>query len=813
LRVAGGSDWLAFGASTLVDTPVSYLDIGADAFDVVLPGANGRPARHTIRKTGTGAWIQATWTDRVAIGNLLDGDSFLQIINDGAGPEYLHEVYVTIPEGLTATATPTIAATNTPTTRPVQTLTPIPSATTAPTVPAPTATPTPADTAVSIAPVAPMFAPSVIPVLAPSSGCPPRPLGFLALDGPRALAGGPHGLYAALFDSSEVAGFTADTRVRTWQAESGAGRTNGLAIWDDTLIASNRDTGTITLHDALTGEQLALVVVGKLPWGVAAGDGPADRGAAYVANFGDGTLAIVDLANRQRMTVAVGPMPVTALVAGDEVFVLHLDGVLTRLDSTGRVRGQSSTGLANTRGMAYDPVRQRLYVGSEDAAVVALSLPTLAPVRQYALPGPAYAVAVNPHTGRIFTVDAQANRLFAIDSDSAAIDVLGLRDQGGDEGGQGLVIQNDRVAVSNFASNSVSFFDDAACAGRPNPAARSATGAVIAPISPPASTATTMPAPTDTPTALPRATPTSAPTSTAAAPAPLSVRAKIEIVWPHGEAGVADADLANITAYLLAGDGTQATRNLLDSVPCDWQPTVRLWSALNNQPARAVGIGQKRMVTGGGRTFPAWDFNDVDVSAARDPANKLSFYVTLDGPGGTTRTLHNVWTHAADARTLFPQQDVPVSASRLRPAAVDARIQIVWPQGNLPVEQAQRANITAYLFVAGTQQSLSPDIILGGGGAPTVRLHASLNNEPEAAPAVPGDGGLPGVPRVVTAANGVRFLAWDFNDVDVSQANDPLNRLYFWVTVDGITSYSNIWAHGADARTLFPQPDVLNSCK
>jgi hypothetical protein len=70
-----------------------------------------------------------------------------------------------------------------------------------------------------------------------------------------------------------------------------------------------------------------------------------------------------------------------------------------------------------------------------------------------------------------------------------------------------------------------------------------------------------------------------------------------------------------------------------------------------------------------------------------------------------------------------------------------------------------------------------------------------------------------GVPRVVTGTNGLKFLAWDFNDVDVSAANDPLNRLYFWVTVDGITTYSNIWAHGADARTLFPQPDVLNSCK
>jgi hypothetical protein len=47
----------------------------------------------------------------------------------------------------------------------------------------------------------------------------------------------------------------------------------------------------------------------------------------------------------------------------------------------------------------------------------------------------------------------------------------------------------------------------------------------------------------------------------------------------------------------------------------------------------------------------------------------------------------------------------------------------------------------------------------------------------------------------------------------IELANDRLNRIYFWVTVDGAPTYSNVWAHGADARTLFPQPDVLNNCR
>lgn len=290
---------------------------------------------------------------------------------------------------------------------------------------------------------------------------------------------------------------------------------------------------------------------------------------------------------------------------------------------------------------------------------------------------------------------------------------------------------------------------------------------------------------------------------------PAVVRAKVVIVWPHDEARVEDADLANITAFLLEGDGVQGARTLLDPPPCDWEPTVQLWRALNNLPARLVSTGEKRMMTGGGRSFPAWDFNDVDVSQARDPANKLSFFVTVESAAAPVRTLRNVWVHAVDARTLFPQQDVPTSVTRVRPSALDAKIEIVWPHDNLPVSQAQRANVTAYLLTVGTQRALSPDMPRATGWLPTVRLHTSLNNEPEVAP---GSGVL-GVSRVITGTNGIQFLAWDFNDIDVSLANDPLNRLNFWVSVDGVPTYSNLWVHGADARTLFPQPDVLNSCK
>ena len=167
-----------------------------------------------------------------------------------------------------------------------------------------------------------------------------------------------------------------------------------------------------------------------------------------------------------------------------------------------------------------------------------------------------------------------------------------------------------------------------------------------------------------------------------------------------------------------------------------------------------------------------WDFNDVDVSAARDSANKLSFFVTVDG----VETRRNIWTHAVDARTIQPQQDVPSGAMIQPHMAVDARIEIVWPHDSLPVDRATKANVTAYLFQPDTKLAIPPAL---GWGA-DVRLHWSLNTDADLGAASSKVGAL----REITAANGVRFLAWDFNDIDVSQANDPMNKIYFWVSTD-----------------------------
>ncbi len=281
------------------------------------------------------------------------------------------------------------------------------------------------------------------------------------------------------------------------------------------------------------------------------------------------------------------------------------------------------------------------------------------------------------------------------------------------------------------------------------------------------------------------------PTSAAPTTAVSEVDAKIEIVWPHNNASVSQARLANITVYLFE-PGT------LRTVPCDFNGVVRLWRALNNNPASNAGmpVGQKRLVTRGGVTFPVWDFNDVDVSPAANGVNKLYFYVTVDD----VATNFNVWSHGADARTYLPQPQQPAGVLGSTPDSVNARVQVVWPHDRAgqpqPVARATLANVTVALFHA-TMPNVNNSV--GTGFNRRVLLFKALNN------------GLmelvgAGVKRVTTQG-GVTYPVWDFNDVDVSQARDPLNKVYFRVLVEDTRTFSTIWSHGADARTYFPTPD------
>ena len=268
-QITVSGDWPAFGYEAPAQVTVSYLDAGRDTFEVNVAGPGGAPVRHTIQKQGTGVWQRAQWLVDLAVGNLLADDSFIRITNDAVGAEYLHEIYVTVPKGLpftpTPSSTPSRTATRPATATPTPTFTPQPSPTATATLTSepsatptntPTRTPALSPTSQATATTTPSPAPPTStatrlppPSPTPTSVCEPRSHGITLLDGPRGLTAVGPDFYVALFESSEVARLDAASHARAWQAASGPGRTNGVAAWGNTLVTSNRDAGTITLHD------------------------------------------------------------------------------------------------------------------------------------------------------------------------------------------------------------------------------------------------------------------------------------------------------------------------------------------------------------------------------------------------------------------------------------------------------------------------------------------------------------------------------------------------------------------------------------
>lgn len=316
-------------------------------------------------------------------------------------------------------------------------------------------------------------------------------------------------------------------------------------------------------------------------------------------------------------------------------------------------------------------------------------------------------------------------------------------------------------------------------------------------------------------------------TPTVAAASP-TVDAKIEIVFPHFPSGVpasvGNATRVNVEVYLFR-------RGTLNPVGCDFANTVRLRWALNEGatselpphpsfgqllptgiavpgyelPAEAVG--QKQLRTANGASFPYWLFNDVPVfnglAVAKPETRSTYFVVTVDGADYRT----NVWAHSADPRTFLPTQLTPQALVSSTPSEVDAIIQVVYPHdatGKLaPVTRAPLANVAVDLFqnpIPFEFPSAAKPTVVGTDLRKSVWLLRALN-----------DGYLERVKpadQTVTYHGNVVWPRYIFNDVDVSAAEDPTNKYYFAVQVDGVTTHTTIWAHGADARTYFPKRDV-----
>ncbi|MGH2460143.1 MAG: hypothetical protein ACRDIY_14910 [Chloroflexota bacterium] len=313
-----------------------------------------------------------------------------------------------------------------------------------------------------------------------------------------------------------------------------------------------------------------------------------------------------------------------------------------------------------------------------------------------------------------------------------------------------------------------------------------------------------------------------------------AVDARIERVWPHDRQGnyatVAAAPLVNVDVYLFQ-------RGTLNPVSCDFANPVTLRWAQNwtshvglptvGSPRGGGGLlpayddflqnpdgtklngvlGQEVTRTENGVTFPTWVFNDVPVEPGVQVGGTVTTYFLVEVGGVDYRT--SVWAHGLDQRTLLPQPVIPQGVASATPEVIDSFISIVWPhdrQGRpASVTAAPLANVAVDLAAHPSDMGHSRWTSVGLGLGQTVQLYQSLDNgflEP-----------VPIQPKVIDESQtwgpvpGI-WPRYEFDDVDVSAAQDPANTYYFAAYVDGITTHPTIWAHGADAQTDFPRADL-----
>jgi len=364
-----------------------------------------------------------------------------------------------------ATSTPT----TTPTSQPTATATPTrPPSATATGQPTATATMPATKTATATPQVMPSFSPTATPTV--NTACTPSVMETRNVGvHPKSVAVdvATHRLHVALFDSSQLlmlngADLAAIGSIAL--APLGSSKPNAVAVNQETgrVYVTSRDNNNVAIVDGRSGTWLARQNVGSMPWGVATGNG-----RIYVANFGDNTVSILDATTLGVLgTPRVGLSPALVAAGGGKAFVTSFGGgALNIISETAHVQ-QVTTG-PEALGVAY--LNDYVYVGSRSGrSINVVDAIGGGIVLTMTVPGPVYALAVNPNDGHLFAVDAASNRLYVLDATNGTlIAALPIGQQDANDGGQGLAVdpQLNRVYVTNYAAGSITMIDDCGVQG------------------------------------------------------------------------------------------------------------------------------------------------------------------------------------------------------------------------------------------------------------------------------------------------------------------------------------------------------------
>ncbi len=462
-------------------------------------------------------------------------------------------------------------------------------------------------------------------------------------------------------------------------------------------------------------------------------------GRVFVLHPQIGAVSIIDLnTNNVLDTVTVGPDPVQIAVISGRAFIVHASGFISIVDAYGRRQEQLHLPLNDVAGMAVNQSEGILYIaGAADQKLVAVDVSTWTLARTWALDTMPSSVAYNEVTDHLFVLDTTSQFLTILSGKAPErIGRLQVNTRPAMDTGNGLVVLDGKLYVAHPSNDYLDVWLDRTCSNEIRALNQSTVDAGYVR--------------TDL--------------------APRQVEARIGILWPHGGADPSQATYANLTATLLREDGA--------SPACGWEPTVTLWAAMGDQPARQVAVGARRLLTEQNVTYPIYDFNDVDVRATYERQIPIHFSVRVDG----VATAQNVWTHSATGQylpTVRPELDGMVARID---GAVDARL---WVE-----RTSNGAQVYATILRAGTLLGVAQSA-----GGPVPQLRWALDNgvtEPEL---------IVGQPET-RQEDGFVYTVWRFPGLDPDGLLASASQARFWVEMPDVTVNSSVLAWGADIRTL-----------
>ncbi|WP_424359991.1 beta-propeller fold lactonase family protein [Methanocella sp. MCL-LM] len=185
---------------------------------------------------------------------------------------------------------------------------------------------------------------------------------------------------------------------------------------------------------------------------------------AYITNFGDGTVSVIDTqTNTVATTVAVGSSPIGVAVnpAGTTVYVTNRGGnSLSVIDAATNTVTATVTVGTGPSGVAVNPAGTTVYVtnfGDDTVSVIDAATNTV--TGTISVGSKPYGVAVNPAGTRIYVTNMVAGTVSVIDAATNAVtDTVTVG-----EGPYGVAVNSAGTTVytANYDDNSVSVIDAA----------------------------------------------------------------------------------------------------------------------------------------------------------------------------------------------------------------------------------------------------------------------------------------------------------------------------------------------------------------